>query len=158
MSKYITIRVINGSDEFMRKVSNEVFYYSKTFKLSWFNTKIKMNTIKSGGLTQDNAYSLVDKLKLTDHFIIIFYNSKSPLNSLLDTTYYSPKTNSCITTAPNGCTPFSMAFEIAHQLQIFSNENAKTKIEVEDSLNPSQTLLMHKFDTIKNNIKVFYEK
>jgi hypothetical protein len=116
-----------------------------TMKITDYNVSFTIPT--SGMFTQSDAYALIDKLDIKEKFIFIFYPPNS--TSAFYASYYYPKRNCCITTAP-GTDARLLTFEFAHQLQYFYNENrgSGSPVQVIDSNFPTDELIKSKYDSV----------
>ena len=93
-----------------------------------------------------------DKLNIKEKFIFIFYTPNQ--TSSFYASYFYPKRNCCITTAP-GIEPRLLIYEFAHQLQYFYNENrgSASPVQVVDFWPPIDDLIRSKY----NSISQFYQ-
>lgn len=100
-----------------------------------------------GKFTQDQAYKLVDYINPKEKFVFIFYQGAA--DSVFYATYYYPKRECVITTCP-GTDPRSLAFEMAHAVQIMYNRyrGSNPFVEVEDSNFPDDAFIRRKYDSV----------
>lgn len=109
-------------------------------------------------LTQDMAYALVDKVKPKEKFIFIFYTPVPGASYNLYTTYYYPSRDSVITTCP-AVDPRLLAFEFAHQVQLFYNSHRGSNpwveiIDTPGASGPTDILISAKYSSVAD----FYNK
>lgn len=100
-----------------------------------------------GMITQSQAYAIVDQVKPKEKFIFIFY--KPNTTSAFYASYYYPQKDCVITTCP-GNEPRTLAFEFAHQVQIFYNTHRGSlpPVEVVDSMFPPDSMIKSKYDSV----------
>lgn len=104
------------------------------------------------GLTQDQTYALVDRIKPKEKFVFIFFKPIPGQSYYFYTSYSYPKGDCCITTCP-GEDPRALAFELSHQLQKFYNDHRGNKppVEVIDepgASGPTDQLIKNKYDSV----------
>ena len=137
---------VNYTDGF--DLNDQVLKYSRSrisTKIDFMDSPI---SVPSGMITQDQAYTLADQLNPKTKYLILCYQGNATSTFLA--TYYYPKLNICISTVPLGSSPRNVAFEMAHALQYWYNENrgSNPPVQVEDSNFPSDELFYRKYETI----------
>ena len=114
--------------------------------------KISFNVVQytkdiKGKIDQANAYNIIDVMNPKEKFVFIFF--QGPANSNMYASSYYPSANCYITTCPFA-EPRALAFEFAHQLQKFYDDNRGSLpfVEITDSNFPSDDFIKAKYDSV----------
>lgn len=146
-AKNIPVVAANTTIPQMRELQKKVLEFSGgMLTITW--DIIIHPIVESGMLLQDKAYALADQLfdkkYLPYRYLFLTYQGNAPFL----TSFYYPKKNMCITTAPENTDPRLLAFEFSHQLQKWYNENrpqGNSAVEVTDSNFPNDDFIINKY-------------
>lgn len=156
IKKLLDVRVVNGGFAPLAEFANEVDRLSQgLIGISFEISEILISVPTVGMLNQDYAYEIVRFNQLKDKFIMIFYTGNATSSFLA--TFYFPENNNCISTIPLPTVGRLLAFEFAHQVQKFYNENRGElkSVEVVDNMYPTDELITSKFLSIAPYLDVF---
>lgn len=144
---------VNFPPSLITEIKQEVEKYSRGDLTPVLTNIDNPINVPVGMLTQDQAYKIVDGLA-PSKFNIFFY--KGNATSAFSASYYYPKRNSCVTTIPLPGDARLLAFEIAHQMTFWYNENRGTNpvIPNPDSNYPTDELIYSKYDSIKPYLSI----
>ena len=138
----------------MLSFRDQVIKYSNGQLEPVINLITKPLSVSVGMLTQEQAYALADELKPQNRHLMLFYQGNATSTFLAS--YYYPKLNICISTIPLPADPRSVAFEMAHQVQQWYNENRgnNPSVQIVDSMFPTDELIYSKYESVRPYIDI----
>lgn len=156
VKKLLDIRMVNGQAvNYMGLIENIEKYSHGLIGVSFDLSEFPINTPSVGMLSMDYAYQIVREKHLDDKFVMICYQGNATSTFLA--TFYNPERNQCISTIAMPADARSMAFEFAHQVQMWFNENRGNlqPVQIVDSNFPIDELLASKYLSIAPYLDIF---